>query len=57
MINLSLPVSDIQLNAICMDEGWAIYELFKCLKFASAHFDFIAVGAQDGSRAEPVFLN
>lgn len=56
MVNLSLPVSRIQMNAIGKDEAWVIEQLNICLKYASKHFNFIAVGAQDASRAEPEFL-
>ena len=57
MVNLSLPVSVVQLEAIGKSEEWALQQLNECLTYANAHFDFIAVGAQDGSRANPEFLN
>lgn len=57
MVNLSLPVSTVQLEAIGKTEDWAISQLKECLQFANSHFDFVAVGAQDGSRAKPDFLN
>lgn len=49
-VNLSLPVSDIQLNAMGKDRNWMFAELKKCLNFASQYFDFVTVGAQDASR-------
>lgn len=57
MVNLSLPVSEIQLNAIGKNYDWALLQLFECLEYANEHFDFIAIGAQDASRADKVFLN
>lgn len=57
MVNLSLPVSLIQLEAIGKDYDWALTQLFECLLYANDHFDIIAVGAQDGSRAETDFLD
>ena len=57
MVNLSLPVSVVQLEAISKSENWAINQLVDCLEYANSHFDFITVGAQDGSRAELKFLD
>ncbi|MFA9388953.1 MAG: hypothetical protein ACERKD_04055 [Prolixibacteraceae bacterium] len=56
MVNLSLPVSRLQLAAIGKDEVWALAQLNQCLEYANVKFDFIAVGAQDGSRADAAFL-
>jgi homocitrate synthase NifV len=50
-INLSLPVSDIQLKAIGKDRKWMFNQLKACLEIASSLFDFVTVGAQDASRA------
>ncbi len=57
MVNLSLPVSEVQMKAIGKNADWVIKQLHECLKFAAEHFGFIALGAQDASRAEPEFLN
>jgi homocitrate synthase NifV len=57
MVNLSLPVSQIQLEAIGKDEEWAISQLTECLAFANTHFDFVTVGAQDASRSDFRFLD
>ena len=56
MVNLSLPVSTVQMKAIGKDEAWVIDQLHTCLKFASTHFSTIVMGAQDASRAEKSFL-
>jgi homocitrate synthase NifV len=55
-INLSLPVSDIQLKAIGKDRNWVFSQLKTCLEFASSNFDFVTVGAQDASRADKCML-
>lgn len=49
-VNLSLPVSDIQLKAMGKDRNWMFSQLKTCLNFASQYFDFVTVGAQDASR-------
>jgi homocitrate synthase NifV len=56
MVNLSLPVSDIQLKAIGKDRKWVFSQLKTCLEFASMNFDFVTVGAQDASRADKCML-
>jgi len=55
-VNLSLPVSDIQLNAIGKDRNWVFAQLKTCLEFASDNFDFVTIGAQDASRAGKCML-
>lgn len=55
-VNLSLPVSDIQLKAIGKDRNWVFAQLKTCLEFASDNFDFVTVGAQDASRADKCML-
>ena len=56
-VNISFPVSDILLDALGLDRDWALKTLPLLLADARAHFKFIAVGAQDASRADPVFLS
>lgn len=56
-VNLSLPVSDIQLNAIGKNKDWVFDQLGKCLNFASVYFDYVTVGAQDASRASAGMLD
>jgi homocitrate synthase NifV len=55
-VNLSLPVSDIQLKAIGKDRSWVFTQMKTCLEFASENFDFVTVGAQDASRADKCML-
>ncbi|MFY9152639.1 MAG: hypothetical protein WAO52_11520 [Prolixibacteraceae bacterium] len=56
-INISFPVSDIQLSAIGRNTGWVLNQLRPIIAFARQRFDFIAIGAQDASRANREFLN
>jgi homocitrate synthase NifV len=55
-VNLSLPVSDIQLKAIGKDRNWVFSQLKSCLEFASENFEFVTIGAQDASRADKCML-
>ncbi|QQS50875.1 MAG: pyruvate carboxyltransferase [Bacteroidota bacterium] len=55
-VNISLPVSDIQIAAIGKNRDWVIAELKRVLNFAMQHFNFVTIGAQDASRAEFIFL-
>ena len=56
-INLSFPVSDIQLSTIGKNRDWVRRELQVIMEFARNNFEYVAVGAQDASRANPEFLN
>ncbi|VAW22270.1 Homocitrate synthase [hydrothermal vent metagenome] len=55
-VNLSFPVSGIQLNALGKSRGWVMDSLPGAMGFANNHFEFVAVGAQDASRADWGFL-
>ena len=50
-VNLSFPVSDIQLKALGKSTAWVFNELPEIMKMATDNFSFVAVGAQDASRA------
>lgn len=56
-INISFSVSDIQLAAMGRDRNWVLNQVRPLIEFARQRFDFIAVGAQDASRANRDFLN
>jgi len=56
-INISLPVSDVQLSAMGRNTDWVMNQLKPIISFARQRFDFIAIGAQDASRANCEFLN
>lgn len=55
-INISFPVSDIQLDALSKPRSWVISSLKKLIVYATAYFEQVAVGAQDASRADIHFL-
>jgi homocitrate synthase NifV len=55
-INISFPVSDIQLSAMGRNTGWVMEQLRPIISFARQRFDFVAIGAQDASRANYEFL-
>ena len=55
-MNISFPVSDIQQKAIGKNRRWVLDRVKPMLAFAHHRFDFVAVGAQDASRADRDFL-
>lgn len=56
-INVSFSVSDIQLSAMGRDRNWVMKQIRTMISFARQRFDFIAIGAQDASRANRDFLH
>ncbi|MFI5137072.1 MAG: pyruvate carboxyltransferase [Sphingobacteriales bacterium] len=56
-VNISFPVSDILLNAMGKNYQWVIENLRNLISYATERFDFVAVGAQDASRAQFSFLS
>ena len=55
-VNISVPVSDIHLVAMKKDRKWALDTLKEMISYANSHFDNVAIGAQDASRADFAFL-
>lgn len=55
-INLSFPLSDIHQFAMGKDKRWVINTLRNMVGYAASHFEYVAIGAQDASRANPTFL-
>ena len=55
-MNISFPVSDIQQLAIGKNHDWVLQRVRPIIEFARQYFDFIAIGAQDASRADRNFL-
>jgi len=55
-INISFSVSDIQLSAMGRNTEWVMKQIRPMIAFARQRFDFIAIGAQDASRANREFL-
>ena len=56
-INISFPVSNIQISAMGRNTDWVMKQIRPMIAFARQRFDFIAIGAQDASRANREFLN
>lgn len=56
-INVSFPVSDIQLAAMGKDAKWLFDQMARILPQASSRFAYVSVGAQDASRANPAILD
>jgi homocitrate synthase NifV len=56
-INISYPVSDIQINAIGKDKNWVLSTLPEIVKYARERFEYVSLGAQDASRADFNFLS
>lgn len=56
-INISLPVSDVQISTLNKTRSWVLKELPRAIEFARQYFPHVTMGAQDASRANPDFLN
>ena len=56
-VNISFPVSDILLDAMGKNYNWVIQNMRELMGFAADRFEFVAVGAQDASRAQFSFLS
>ena len=55
-INISLPVSDIQMETLGKSREWVLQQLVETTKYASDHFSHSTVGAQDATRGNIHFL-
>jgi homocitrate synthase NifV len=55
-VNISLPVSDIQIEALGKSRLWVIARLKEIVNLACGNFPHITMGAQDASRADTSFL-
>ena len=55
-VHISFPVSEILMKAMGKDKSWVFTQMQKLLGLALNGFDYVTVGAQDASRAEPNFL-
>ncbi|MFO7657499.1 MAG: pyruvate carboxyltransferase, partial [Bacteroidales bacterium] len=56
-INISFPVSGLHQQMLGKNGGWVLAQLPVFIKSAKKYFDFVSIGAQDASRADPDFLN
>jgi len=55
-IHMSWPVSAIHLRAWKRDAAWVFSTLAELVSEAKQRFGYVSVGAQDASRADPLFL-
>ena len=55
-INISFPVSDIQLKAIGRSRAWVLKQMPPMVALAKRFFGYVAIGAQDATRADRYFL-
>ncbi len=56
-VNISFPVSDIQLAALDKERNWVMNTVPELVEYAKKRFKYVSLGAQDASRAQPDFLN
>lgn len=55
-VHLSIPASEIHLEAWGKSRRWAIETLRQLVRAAHGHFSYVTVGAQDASRADVRFV-
>lgn len=55
-INISLPVSDIQLASLEKSKSWVMHQLNTCIRQAKGLFAYVTMGAQDATRSDLSFL-
>lgn len=55
-VHVSFPVSDLHLKTWGKDRFWALKELRRLTIRAASRFDYVSVGAQDYTRADPGFF-
>ena len=55
-VNISLPVSDIQIETLGKTRAWVLQEAKKMVSLARQHFSFVTLGAQDATRSDSNFL-
>lgn len=55
-VHISLPVSDIHLNALKKNRAWVLERSQTLIHLAKQRFSYISVGAQDASRTDAEWL-
>ncbi len=56
-VHIALPTSEVQMACIRCDREGILRKLDDCLAAAVEAFEFVSVGAQDATRADPGFLS
>lgn len=55
-VHLSFPVSAVLMEVMDKNPTWIMQQLHDMIDFAAGKFEYVTIGAQDASRAEPSFL-
>ena len=55
-VHISLPVSDIHINALEKSEAWVFEQISNLAANARENFEYVSLGLQDASRADMNFL-
>jgi homocitrate synthase NifV len=55
-VHISFPVSPVHLDVAGKDTRWVLRQLKELGRFATDHFSWFSIGAQDASRANITFL-
>lgn len=55
-VHISFPVSPLLMQLMGKSPAWVIQQLFELTDYASSHFEYVTIGAQDASRADLSFL-
>jgi len=55
-VHISFPVSERHLATLDKSESWVLDQVSVLIKRAKEEFEFVSIGAQDGSRASEAFL-
>ncbi|MBN1952922.1 MAG: pyruvate carboxyltransferase [Bacteroidales bacterium] len=56
-VNISFPVSQVQLTAMGKSESWVMESIPEIVRYAQDYFEYVSLGAQDASRADFNFLS
>jgi len=55
-VHISLPTSSIHLGAMGKDKSWVLRQIAELTSYVRRQYDYVSIGAQDASRANPRFL-
>lgn len=55
-VNISLPISDILIQALGKSEQWVMDQMTELISAARENFEFLSIGLQDASRTDMNFL-
>jgi homocitrate synthase NifV len=55
-VHISLPVSALLLRTMKKSRSWVFEQIVQLTAHARSKFDYVSIGAQDASRADPSFL-